>query len=361
MAKRQYGMGSIYQRNDIWWVKLYVDGDKVERSSKSRKKADAQKLLEKLLGERHRGSLKIEKRSGYTIGQALDLYIKRSDDIAERTLQNYTTQAHVHLKPFMGDIAIKDLTAEKILEYREARAKTFVRQGDNANPTTKRKGKKFVSPTTINREVALLRASLKDLKRFSPGSVGELPYFEMPREDNARQGFLNDEGFEVLLYEQPLHLKALTACGYYCGGRAGEWLRGDWEDLDFRSGIFYFPKTKNNHPREVPIIDGHMRDLLLAQKERNHLLWPEQKAVFVWDGKRLAGIGDAWKKAAERAGFPSLGFHDLRRSANRNMRDRGIPQAIRMAIMGHLTPSQDERYGIVDHTDILIAKEKMKR
>jgi integrase len=50
-------------------------------------------------------------------------------------------------------------------------------------------------------------------------------------------------------------------------------------------------------------------------------------------------------------------FHDLRRSANRNMRDAGLPLRMRMKIMGHKTASMDRRYGIVDLTDIQIARE----
>jgi hypothetical protein len=54
-------------------------------------------------------------------------------------------------------------------------------------------------------------------------------------------------------------------------------------------------------------------------------------------------------------------FHDLRRSANRNMRDAGLPQPVRMNIMGHKTASMDRRYGIVDLTGIQIARELLAR
>jgi integrase len=73
----------------------------------------------------------------------------------------------------------------------------------------------------------------------------------------------------------------------------------------------------------------------------------------------MSTVGEAWDKACARAGRPGLLFHDLRRSANKNMRDKGIPQAVRMQIMGHRTASMDLRYGIVDLDAIKIAREKL--
>ncbi len=125
--------------------------------------------------------------------------------------------------------------------------------------------------------------------------------------------------------------------------------------------VILFPLTKNKHPREVPIVPDLMLDSLLEALELHNAAWPDERALFVYDGRRMAGVGDAWDKAAARAGYEGLLFHDLRRSANKNMRDRGITQGVRMKIMGHFTPSMDIRYGIVDLDDIKEAGEKMGR
>jgi integrase len=58
---------------------------------------------------------------------------------------------------------------------------------------------------------------------------------------------------------------------------------------------------------------------------------------------------------------PGLKFHDLRRTAIRNMRRAGVPQVIRMKISGHKTDSMERRYNIVDTEDSSIAKEFMER
>jgi integrase len=123
--------------------------------------------------------------------------------------------------------------------------------------------------------------------------------------------------------------------------------------------VIRFNRTKNKHPREVPIVAGLMFQSLAEAYRLRNAAWPDEAGVFLYDGRRMATVGSAWCKACERAGFGALSFHDLRRSSNKNMRDKGIPQGTRMKIMGHRTASMDLRYGIVDLGNVKEAGETL--
>lgn len=69
---------------------------------------------------------------------------------------------------------------------------------------------------------------------------------------------------------------------------------------------------------------------------------------------------ESWREAVKDAGFPDLLFHDLRRSAVRNMVEKiGMSEKRAMEISGHKTRSCFERYHIVSLADIQESGQRM--
>ena len=144
----------------------------------------------------------------------------------------------------------------------------------------------------------------------------------MLSEDNVRQGFLEQEQYERLLEELPTPLKALYVCGYHTGARKNELRRILWERVDFSGGVIRLPSTltKTKKARTLPVY-GDMRRWL--DHQRSTCPTP---CLWVFYGARNRPVDNhlhGWAEACRRAGVPGLLFHDLRRSAVRNMNRAG--------------------------------------
>lgn len=72
-------------------------------------------------------------------------------------------------------------------------------------------------------------------------------------------------------------------------------------------------------------------------------------------GKPIGDFRRAWKTACRAAGVPERTFHDLRRSAVRNMDRAGVSRHVAMRITGHKSESTYQRYNIVSEADLRLA------
>ncbi len=68
----------------------------------------------------------------------------------------------------------------------------------------------------------------------------------------------------------------------------------------------------------------------------------------------------AWESACQTARVPGKLFHDLRRTAVRDMVRAGVPQTVAQRISGHKTASIFHRYDIASDTDKRDALQKLE-
>lgn len=235
---------------------------------------------------------------------------------------------------------------------------------------TRKRQREGASNGTIARELSMLRRmfSLAVKARKLP----EAPYIEMPKVSNARTGFLEHGQFSYLYDQLPAHVKLVAAMGYYSGMRLGEirWLRWEQVDLPNREVHLNSGETKNDQGRTIPLVN-ELFELLLEHKAR----CPNSSFMFPSSRQPERPIGDfrkAWRRACIQAGlgrmeqqengrlkYAGLIFHDLRRSAIRNLVRAGVPERVAMRISGHKTAAIFARYDITSPRDLQEAAQKL--
>jgi integrase len=94
-------------------------------------------------------------------------------------------------------------------------------------------------------------------------------------------------------------------------------------------------------------LDGELAELIQRRKSARHI--KTKTAVIVSDlvfhhnGHPIVDIRKAWATACTLAGLKGKLFHDLRRTAVRNMVRAGVPERVAMTISGHKTRSVFDR------------------
>ncbi len=114
--------------------------------------------------------------------------------------------------------------------------------------------------------------------------------------------------------------------------------------------------TKNSEGREVSMtlpVRALLTQCIHGKGEDDYVFTRE-------DGKPVRDFRGTWTSACKAAKVPGLLFHDLRRTAARNLRRAGVAEGVIMKIGGWKTRSVFERYAIVSQSDIRDAMTKLE-
>ncbi len=369
----------LYRKDGIWWVKIpmgagakpHYESTGIREDPKSPTRVPAGAILKRneLVSARDQKTAMRSKgvRAGkqILIGELLDDYIEylRGRSKAYAPIAAQVIDKEHGIRSVFGSRVASSLENSDILKYR--------RQFDGDSH----------KQATANRHLALLRAAMNHAwKRQKPEKIrrSDLPYFEMTDEQcNARKGFIEAEGYRAILAELTASIRPFFICAYHVGTRKGELLKITWDAVDLDEGLITIDASiaKNNTSRYLPI-NGDMEKALREQKQLRDREFPHTTSVFFWHredvkighggsrsapGAPVRDFRASWNSAVERAGYPGLLVHDMRRSATRNMRKAGIDQSMRMKINGHKTPSMEIRYNIADVGDVKDAGKRMAK
>lgn len=336
-AMKLRGDGRVFARGGNWWIAFYVDGREQRESAKTTDRERAEKYLRGRLKEVHAHEIDISKpfvtrhdklRSIADLMDALKIDFEIREKNSRQNLSNIA-----RVRADFGICRAASLTAEQVDRYIEGR----LREG--------------AAKASVNRVTQLLRQAYKLAGLPAPRIRG------LKEKGNERQGFFSESEIRRVIENLPAPLSDFTLFGWLTGMRKSEIASLAWEDVDGDVIRLRAENAKNGEARMIPL-EGELEELIERRRGAREVKIDGTpmiaSLIFHRAGQPVGDFRKAWATASKKAGVRRL-FHDLRRSACRNMLAAGVPQSIAMKVSGHKTDSMFRRYAIVAETDLRAA------
>lgn len=327
--------GSTYQRGNIWWIRYYHNGERYRESSGSEDQADAERLLRKRLDQ-------VEMR-GPNPSDEMSITIR---DLRNRLIRDYKARG---LKSIDEANRAMDRVEEVLGDGTRA---VDVGHGDLLSYIEQRL-EQDAARSTIQVELSMLRRAYS--VTVEAGDLRSAPSFPSVKVDNVRTNWLSMQDVDDICEELDDNLTPVVRFGALTGWRKNEILDIEWSEVDFDAGMIRLEPgtTKNDEGRTFPFgALPPLESLLYEQRGRTDQLERDTGQIVPWvfhrSGDRIKSLRDAWNAACERAGVPEAVFHDLRRTAVRNLERAGVSRSVAMKLTGHKTESVYKRYAIAD-------------
>jgi site-specific recombinase XerD len=345
-ARGKRGQGSVYLPSNSrnWWIKFSVSGRVIQQSANTESRREALDTLKSEILKYSNGDAvpdgKVSVDSLYDVLLADYRINGKTIEWAERVW-------NIHLKAFFGGMAAKHVGTDTLARYIESR------RGEKA------------ANGTINRELSLLQRAFMLGYESQPRKVARPLRFHRLAESKPRQGFVEQKSYDALAANcSDLFMRTMLCLGYSFGFRKAE-LIGNKKakqpplkvsDVNLFDGILQLRDSKNGEPRKVALT-GDAKNLLAACVTGKG---PEDSVFTRKCGNAVKDFRVTWDKLTLAAGCPGLLFHDLRRSAVRNMVRAGIPETVSMKVSGHKTRNVFDRYNITSERDLADAARKIE-
>ena len=182
----------------------------------------------------------------------------------------------------------------------------------------------------------------------------------MSEAGNTRTGFFENSQIRQVIDNLRDHGKPVPDLADFClfafltGMRKGEIASLRWQDVEDDLLVLRGENAKNGHARTIPL-EGELAEIIERRQARRAVkvngMVVLSDLIFHRRGKPIKEFRKSWATACKMAGVPGRLFHDLRRSAVRDLVRSGVSQAVAKSISGHRTDAMFARYNISDVTD----------
>jgi integrase len=340
------------KKTGAFWMDVRIEGVRYREPLGTRDRGEAGELMHKRIEQLKTKAPDPEKRSAsfgvFDIKAATQAYIKqRRGKVSARMIAYWTEQSRP-LERHFGDLKLKRITVEHLIEYQNVRLDT---------------GK---APKTINGELSVLRQLLKHAKLwyrfedYEPIANTKPPVGKALTEEEQARLFDVAQSRSDWLY-------AYTAAvlGAYCGMRSCEIKALQWKDVDLVAGVLNIRRSKTPAGWRSPTLNSVCRQTLAQLRDKTRLVNATEPDhfVFPWHGREqkidptrpITSWRSAWRSIRNKAarndegeviysGLQTIRFHDLRHTAVTTMAEKGLPEQTIMAQVGHVSPQMLKTY-----------------
>jgi integrase len=334
----------VFLRGRIYWIAYCcrLDGKvrEVRESADTEREAEAWECLADRVRQARTPEVDFDPRAERLTFDDLAEGLLRDYRVNRRRSLEHADRAVRRLRDTFGGMRAVDIDTDRIQAYTDARLENGA------------------APASVNRELAALKRMYSLAVQTRKGFRFR-PYIPMLAEENAREGFLEPADFESLCSALPCDLADVARFAYLTGWRKGEVLGLEWRDVDMRVRVIRLraEHSKNKRPRVVKLAG----ELLTVLERRAGLRQLDCTRVFHIGGRPVRSFRKTWASACKTAGLAGMLFHDLRRSAVRNMVRAGVPELVAMRVSGHRTRAVFDRYDITSEADLEAAAEATSR
>lgn len=374
-AMRSRGQGRVFERkgSKYFWCAYFLRGKEYRESTGETDQKKAEKFLIRRLKEV--GADQVGKatfigpqQERIKVGKLLDA-LEADYRLRGKDSPQFRSRLK-HIRSRFGAWRAIELTAEAVDRY------IIERQEAGC------------ASATINRHTQLLAQAFNlAIERRHLSTAPHIRH--LSETGNARQGFFSDAEFRLLIAYLPDYLRDFVQFGYVTGWRKGEIASLRWEDVEGDAIRLRGENAKNGEPRSV-MLCGDLLELIRRRREQRQVKTASGTAlaayVFHENGKPVGNFRKAWATASVasalgqficesckqcvsghrcavcKAQVRYVGriFHDLRRTAVRNMMRAGVSERVAMTISGHKTRSIFDRYNIVNEADLRNAMRRVE-
>lgn len=312
---------SLYKRKDssVWWVKITVGRQKVQRSTGTDDKIKAQEFHDRL-----KAKLWDEERLGVKPSHSWkEAVIRWLNETSDKATHKEDKAKLAWLDSYLGELMMDEINLEVIDRIRAAKLKE-------------------ASKATVNRYLALVR-SILIRARDEWEWIERSPKIRLFKENNSRERSLTIEQAKILLDELPVHQRSTVLFALATGLRLSNVVKLEWAqvNLDLKHAWVKGNESKNRRPIATPLNDAAIE--VLQQQLGKHPV-----RVFTYLGRPFTAANTkAWKSALERAGIEDFRWHDLRHTWATWQRQAGTPTHELQRLGGWKTAAMVDRYAHV--------------